>query len=101
MQALKYLMATTAGLLLLGLEGAFGAEADQAAALIARCGEPSGDYSTVYNVRRSMYELPGSPMRARVIEYKDRGLRFIFVPTGKFGEPPSHWQLFGIQDTEV
>jgi TM2 domain-containing membrane protein YozV len=62
--------------------------------LIARCGQPSSDDS-------SAYDNPRPPIPARIIEYKEQRLRFMFIPGGDthVGDaPPYQWKLAGITD---
>jgi hypothetical protein len=65
---------------------------DDAALLISRCGQPSNDDSTAY-------DDPRPPIPSRIIEFGKHGLRFMFIPTGKLGDPPPYrWKLIGITD---
>jgi hypothetical protein len=60
--------------------------------LIARCGQPSKDDSTAN-------DSPRPPIPTRMIEYRKRKLRFMFIPGGDAGisdDPPYKWKLLGI-----
>lgn len=61
--------------------------------LIASCGAPSSDDSTAL-------DNPRPPIPTRIVEYKAKKLRFLFIPDGaKLGEPPPYrWKLVGITD---
>lgn len=60
--------------------------------LIARCGQPSSDYS-------SQYDNPAPLMPGRTVEYKEHQLRFLFIPRGQVGDgPPYDWKLVGMTD---
>ncbi len=67
---------------------------NDAALLLSRCGQPSSDDSTEY-------DNPRPPIPTRIIEYKQKKLRFMFIPGGgsKVGDPPPYqWKLVGITD---
>ena len=65
---------------------------DQAGALIAACGKPSADDSTAY-------DNPRPPIPTRIVDYWGTHIRFLFVPKGKFGQPPPYdWHLVTIAD---
>jgi hypothetical protein len=62
--------------------------------LLAHCGQPSSDDS-------AENDDPRPPIPSRIIEYKEKRLRFMFVPSGvaKLGDPPPYkWELIGITD---
>jgi hypothetical protein len=60
--------------------------------LIARCGHPSLDDSTAY-------DTPRPPIVSRIIEYKAKKLRFLFIQQGAVGDPPPYqWKLMGVVD---
>jgi hypothetical protein len=60
--------------------------------LIARCGHPSLDDSTAY-------DNPRPPIVSRIIEYKAKKLRFLFIQQGAVGDPPPYqWKLMGVVD---
>jgi len=65
---------------------------DDAALLLSRCGAPSSDDSTAY-------DDPRPPIPSRIIEFSAKRLRFMFIPSGKLGDPPPYkWKLIGIAD---
>lgn len=67
---------------------------DAADSLVAQCGKPSLDDSTAN-------DDPRPPIPTRMIEYRAKKLRFIFVPGdgATMGSPPPYrWQLAGITD---
>lgn len=71
--------------------------ADDASLLIARCGQPSLDDSTAY-------DDPRPTIPSRWIEYKNKRLRFVFVPgfgAKRRDPPPYRWKLVGITDTQA
>ncbi len=69
------------------------APTNDAEMLLSRCGNPTLDDSTEYDV-------PRPPFPTRVIEYNNAKLRAIFIPgDGSPGDPPPYrWKLMGITD---
>jgi hypothetical protein len=67
---------------------------DEAGRLISQCGPPTSDEST-------QYDNPRPPIVTRIIEYRQKKLRFIFIPgyDSRVGDPPPYrWKLSGITD---